>query len=130
KEQNFIASYLRYGDGLTGCAMSNKQGRLLRSTERPITRLGFLPPPDTGLKYLWSPAEGLNDTTITHPVADISGNITYTISTADNLGCYFQDTINISVSSYTGTVFPRDTMICRGDEIPLFASGGETFAWA
>jgi gliding motility-associated-like protein len=109
--------------------MTNMQGGFLRSQERPITRLSFIPPPDTGLRYSWSPSEGLSDTTIFNPVADVQRDITYTVSTADNSGCYFQDTIDIAISPYKGSVNPGDTTICKGDEIRLIASGGEKFTW-
>jgi gliding motility-associated-like protein len=128
-KKDFTCAYLRYGNNLTGCAMTNTQGGFLRSQERPITRLSFSPPPDTGLKYIWTPSEGLKDTTISNPVANVQKSMTYTVSTTDNSGCYFQDTINIAISPYHGSINPQDTTICKGKEVRLTASGGEKFQW-
>jgi len=128
-KKDFTSAYLRYGNNLTGCAMTNIQGGRLRSQERPITRLTFTPPPDTGLRYNWSPSEGLNDTSIFNPVADVQKDGRYTVSTMDNSGCYLQDTISIAISPYVGSITPADTAICKGDEIRLIAYGGDQFTW-
>jgi gliding motility-associated-like protein len=128
-EKDFSASYMRYGWSMSGCSMSSTQGSLLLSHERPVTRLGFKSAPDTGFKYSWLPAQGLDDPVIANPVAAVADDISYTFSTVDKAGCLLKDTIRLGVSPFKGAIAPADTLICPGDRITLLASGGAVFSW-
>lgn len=52
-----------------------------------------------GIKYVWSPAETLNNPYIQSPVASPSTNITYTVTVTTALGCVGEDSITVNFSS-------------------------------
>lgn len=47
--------------------------------------------------YLWAPLSGLNDSLIANPTACLMTNSTYALTVTDSSGCYFIDSIKISM---------------------------------
>lgn len=77
--------------------------------------------------YSWVPATGLNDASISNPVAVITSNITYTILGSSVCGSAQQD---VPVSIFEdGTNIIADTNMCKGDTIVLFANGADNYQW-
>ncbi len=66
--------------------------------------------------YRWSPPEGLSDTTISNPVATISGPKTYILRVIDLIsGCSAIDSLSVDLIKNDGSVLPEDTVLCAGD---------------
>ncbi|MCY7292574.1 MAG: gliding motility-associated C-terminal domain-containing protein, partial [Ferruginibacter sp.] len=56
------------------------------------------------IKYLWSPAQTLNDSTIKNPLATPNITTTYTVIGTDNNGCVGKNTITVSKDNSFGIV--------------------------
>jgi gliding motility-associated-like protein len=70
-----------------------------------------------GAKYVWVPAESLNNSYIPNPIASPSTTTTYKVMVATNEGCIGQDTI---------TVFVSPDLAKNGIEIPnAFSPNGD-----
>lgn len=52
-----------------------------------------------GTQYLWSPATGLNNTTIANPVATITGTQKYYVIVTDASGCTGKDSVTVQVNT-------------------------------
>ena len=50
-----------------------------------------------GVSYLWTPNTGLNNSTISNPVATLSSSITYHLKVSNEIGCAASDTIRVNV---------------------------------
>ena len=82
---------------------------------------------DTSLSctYLWTPATGLNNSTIADPIVTTDSIRTYVLSTITNSGgCRASDTVTINVSG-SGTIeFSRsDSVFCTGVGVSMVANG-------
>ncbi len=73
--------------------------------------------------YSWSPADGLNNTSISSPVARPTTTTTYVVTGSDTRSCF------VTSDSVTITVFPiptvnagPDVTIASGGSVPLFAN--------
>ena len=55
--------------------------------------------------YLWSPATGLNNTTLQSPVARLNENITYYLKAYTEGGCFAYDTIHVRVFQTNPDIF-------------------------
>lgn len=82
------------------------------------------------LNFRWTPATGLNSTTVKQPLATpLAATTTYTV--VGNIGkCQSQDQITISTVPYPQPKINSDTLICFGDSAPLSASGGNSYTWS
>ena len=95
-----------------------------------------LPGNPKGYTYTWSPAEGLNDSTLPSPRAMPSSSRTWTMEAVDSVtGCIVRDTVTISVLPLPQPGALRDTIICKGDSARLNAFGfhpgiGHSFVWS
>lgn len=58
----------------------------------------------TGVSYNWSPSTGLNNPNIANPIAEITSNTLYTVTTTGDNGCRNSDTVSVLVF-YTGKRF-------------------------
>lgn len=79
--------------------------------------------------YAWSPATGLNSTTL----ATVNANPTVTtnyIVTGSTNGCAVKDSVLLSVfANPTVTVSPSNTSVCANQGVTLTASGALTYTW-
>lgn len=82
-----------------------------------------------GVSYTWSPAVGLSCTTCPVTVANVNGNITYTVVGIDSNGCSGSDDVAISIIEKGDISYGNDDSICIGQETTLFASGGSSYTW-
>jgi gliding motility-associated-like protein len=59
-----------------------------------------------GTRFLWSPADGLNDPTIQSPVAILRENQSYTVDVTSELGCTGSGQVNLSIKRQESIVMP------------------------
>jgi gliding motility-associated-like protein len=90
--------------------------------------VGGAPTGTTGSSFSWFPPSSLSDTAIANPVANPATGTTY-IVVVEKDGCYTQDSIKIIVYDIPSVNAESDTLICFGDTIQLFATGGVSFQW-
>ena len=97
------------------------------------TSVGIGSTPGNGVDYLWSPAAGLNNTTIANPNANPTGNTTYIVVASNALGCSSSDTVDISVVSTSTVSISASTAvtICMGTSSILTAtSNTPNYSWS
>ena len=68
---------------------------------------------------------GTNDTLEFNPLADLI--VTVEVNSIAN--CTNKDTVSISTSGLQNTIASNDTIVCAGDSIVLFATGGNNYSW-
>ncbi len=74
---------------------------------------------ETGITYVWTPSDGLNNAEIANPVATPEQTTTYTL-TASNPGCTEVETVTVSVISINIDLNTPDTVaICQGASVPI-----------
>lgn len=85
-----------------------------------------------GVRYLWTPSEGLSDVSSATPFARPSKTTTYTVSVYGNNGCP-----KPSLRQVTVTALPKvvafagyDTSVIAGQPLQLQASGASHFLWS
>lgn len=89
--------------------------------------------------YAWSPAAGLNNTTVYNPTVTLSapGIHTYNVTATDGIGCFDVDQVTVTVLSYTDPIAFAGTDIsgvCAGSSVQLNGSisGGSgpfSYSW-
>ncbi|MCH8902565.1 MAG: T9SS type A sorting domain-containing protein [Bacteroidetes bacterium] len=87
--------------------------------------------------YLWSPATGLNSSTIANPTATPTSTTGYSLTITDANTCNDTDTITVTVSPIPTADAGSDTVICNGDSTSIggspTATGGTgpyTYLWS
>lgn len=82
-------------------------------------------------QYTWSPIDGLDNANIPNPIATPTETITYTV-TGKNGNCEQQKSVTITVKERGERILTvsKDTVICKGDSVQLFADGYETYIWS
>jgi gliding motility-associated-like protein len=77
-----------------------------------------------GIYYLWSPADGLNDVSISNPVASPSATTSYTVSVTDSNSCSNTDQVTITVIDPPAASFNVDhNPCCLEDSLYVEYSG-------
>lgn len=82
-----------------------------------------------GGQYAWQPAASLNDPASATPIATPLDTTLYMVTITTPEGCLVHD--SLLVQTVPGLPIPvlADTTICKGEQVQLHASGGETYAW-
>ncbi|MBL0102289.1 MAG: gliding motility-associated C-terminal domain-containing protein [Bacteroidetes bacterium] len=87
--------------------------------------------------YVWSPATGLNSTTISNPIASPGSTTVYTLNVTDNNGCpATAQTITVAASTQLTAAASGSSTICAGSSAQLngsasLGSGGPyTYSWS
>jgi gliding motility-associated-like protein len=81
-----------------------------------------------GTQYAWSPGQYLDDSTSATPIATVGQTTTFTVIVSDSCG---SDTLSAILDVYGGNVESiDDLMICRGDTVVLWATGGGSYEWS
>lgn len=83
-----------------------------------------------GWTYSWSPTTGLDNPTAAQPNATITGQITYTVTATDAVGCTGTDEVTVSLLPNSSADAGPDVQICFGDSVQLGASGGVDYQWS
>jgi PKD repeat protein len=84
-----------------------------------------------GSTYSWSPAAGLNSTTVSNPVATPTVTTTYTLTISSG-GCNASDNVVVTVNPLpTVTVTAGGpTTFCQGDSVTLTSSVENAYLWS
>jgi gliding motility-associated-like protein len=86
-----------------------------------------------GSSYLWSPATFLNNRLIPNPTCiNPTGNIHYTVTVRDTLGCTKSSSAQVWVKVFPRVIAnagPRDTIVVEGEPLLLNATGGTNYLW-
>ncbi|HET8573548.1 MAG TPA: choice-of-anchor L domain-containing protein [Edaphocola sp.] len=78
--------------------------------------------------YSWSPATGLNNSSIANPVATVAGEQTYVLTVNPGaIGCDGKDSIKITVLPDHIDLLQDDTVVCQGTTLQLFVDGDNHF---
>ncbi|MEM6262209.1 MAG: PKD domain-containing protein [Bacteroidota bacterium] len=85
----------------------------------------------SGPDIFWDPAPGLDELDSVQTLAYPTSSITYYLNAENPAGCNSRDSIRVSVSQNVSLQvdLPKDTTICRGEEVAANASGAQTFTW-
>jgi len=85
----------------------------------------------SGFSYQWYPTNSLSSSTISNPIASPNITTIYTLTLTNNTtGCTATDEVIVSITGGpTATAWP-DTMICEGQSVVLYSSGGNTYLWS
>lgn len=83
-------------------------------------------------KYRWSPAAGLDDSTLAQPTARPSKTTRYYLEITDALGCRSGDSVLMRVGEPARALVGRDTAICVGGTADLGAPpiSGYLYEWS
>lgn len=80
-----------------------------------------------GTTYAWSPAQYLDDSTSSTPIATIYEDTEFTVIINDSCGT---DTLSILLEVYGSDAETiEDQIICLGDTTNIWATGGGTYEW-
>jgi len=82
-----------------------------------------------GIAYQWTPSTGLNNSTISNPMAKPTATTTYTVSVTDANGCINTATTTVTVNANLVISLTPNSDICLGNNIQLNASGGNSYQW-
>ncbi len=74
------------------------------------------------LRYSWSPTTGLSDPTSPNPEADPTVTTTYTVTVTDDLDCFEEATVTVTVSPEITANAGTDDIICLGESIAIGGS--------
>ena len=80
--------------------------------------------------YLWSPGTFVQDSTSLQTIAYISQTTPFTILAIDKDGCPHRAYTTVTLSERNPILTPLESTICYGEEVQLYATGGETYSWA
>lgn len=84
-----------------------------------------------GISYLWSPSTGLNDNTVSSPVASPTTTTDYTVTVTDGNGCVDTDVVRVNVVAQPTLNVPSDQTICQGESMTLTVSGNSSsYEWS
>ncbi|MBL7963890.1 MAG: gliding motility-associated C-terminal domain-containing protein [Flavobacteriales bacterium] len=81
-----------------------------------------------GDSYAWSPAPGISTLTIPNPVVSPPQTMYYTVTLTNTCGNAL-DSVLVTVVQVVADAWP-DTVVCPGESVTLFASGGVDFVWS
>jgi gliding motility-associated-like protein len=84
-----------------------------------------------GTIYSWTPASGLNSTSISNPVASPTTTTSYTVFVTNASGCSDTAQITVTVGSSLVVSAGADPSICNGNSAQLNAnSSGTVYSWS
>ncbi len=83
-----------------------------------------------GVTYQWIPSTGLSNPNISNPIVTFSSDtVTYVVTVADAIGCINTDTVTVWQEPLPDAQAGPDTIICFGESVQLYSSGGQTYSW-
>ncbi|MFN8358275.1 MAG: PKD domain-containing protein [Candidatus Kapaibacterium sp.] len=83
-----------------------------------------------GAQYLWSPSQGLSDTTAQNPIATPLRTTTYSVIVSSG-SCFDTGTVTVTVLPLPVATAGQDQFLCRGNAVLLgdTAQAGNTYQW-
>ncbi len=88
--------------------------------------------PNSNTSYTWTPATGLNNSTIQQPTATVNTNTTYVVTvntTQGNAACIQKDTIKVKVTTTSFNIIQDSLKVCR-DSVRLSVNGVSNVQWS
>jgi hypothetical protein len=82
-----------------------------------------------GVRYQWSPAEGLSCDNCANPVASPLRSTRYRVTVWNAAGCAAFDEVDVEIVVPPVVRLTGDTVICRGSTLQLEAGGGTSYRW-
>ena len=82
-----------------------------------------------GSTYVWTPANGLSNTSIPNPIASPLQTTEYYVTGTNANNCSGKDTVVVTVNPLPVITINADTSICPNSSIQLSASGGADYSW-
>lgn len=83
-----------------------------------------------GVNYTWSPANGLNNSSIADPIATVTNTMVYFVTAEDSLGCTDQDSVRITYQAFSDAVItPDKATICGDGSVQLNVTGINNPIW-
>jgi len=82
-----------------------------------------------GITYNWSPPDGLSNPTAQFTMASPDATTIYRIRAYNQYGCEAVDSVKATVYPKTELKVSPNGEICRGDKLPLMATGAEHYRW-
>lgn len=82
-----------------------------------------------GVNYTWSPAQTLDCTNCSSPIAKPVATSTYKVIGVDAFGCSDSDEVNVIVTEKQPVGVGPDASICEGGSVQLSATGGTSYQW-
>ena len=79
--------------------------------------------------YVWNKGYTLDDSTILSPSLTLDDTAIYWMKVTDYHGCSNFDTVTLNVQQPVNATVLVDTVICRGSQVNLLASGGKYYLW-
>ena len=85
-----------------------------------------------GTQYLWNPPLYLNNPNVPNPLSTPDQDITYTVKIWDQYNCLWTRAVRLHVEDPDNPDINghNDTIICKGDTIEIYTSGGATYDWS
>ncbi|MFT6197929.1 MAG: hypothetical protein ACJAXY_002272, partial [Nonlabens sp.] len=82
--------------------------------------------------YLWTPATGVSDPSISNPTFTPTVNTTYTVAIINSCGDIIQEDFTATVGSLTnaGTITALDTFLCEGGTATVSSDGDTGGSWS
>ena len=81
-----------------------------------------------GVDYVWTPAANLDNPNIATPIATLTQTTDFMVIISDSCGI---DTAYVTIPVHIGTAsISNDTSVCIGNNVALFATGGNTYEWS
>lgn len=80
--------------------------------------------------YSWLPITGLNNPSISNPMACPTVSTLYTVTGTDANGCKDTDDVNIIIFPLPNANAGTDVAVCINDTVQLNASGGTIYNWS
>lgn len=80
-----------------------------------------------GTSYEWYPVDGLSDPNIANPVATPFEDQIYAVVGTDDNGCSNVDSVFINYFRISAV---PDSILCNGDSVQAFVSGGVSYSWS
>lgn len=75
--------------------------------------------------YLWNTGDSTSSITV-YP----NTTTTYYVTVSDTLNCSSVDSVTVTINQIPNATTSNDTTICQGDNINIFASGGNNYLWS
>lgn len=82
-----------------------------------------------GYTYQWTPSDGLNDRSLSNPIATPTQTTTYSVQVMTSAGCVNYDTVTLTIANQVTAQISADTAVCIGGSVRLSASGGTNYKW-
>ncbi len=83
-----------------------------------------------GMIYSWSPASGLDNASISNPVASPVQTTGYMVTVTDNNLCTDSSPVKITVQQIPAFTVSGDTTACLRTPVQLKATGGNVYSWS